>query len=149
MGIETERTLGAFKLAFVYVVSGIGGNLLSAVFMPRIVAVGASGPIFGLFAIYFVDLFINWRIHKFRKAKIVVLVVSTIISMVLGLFPMIDNWAHLGGFFCGLLSSLLVIPKLTMPPRNMLQRQRWKTKIVIRMICAALALIAFYAASLC
>ena len=72
VGIETERTLGPFRLAFVYFVSGIGGNALSAVFMPRITAVGASGPIFGLFAIYFVDLAINWRIHKFRYMKVLV-----------------------------------------------------------------------------
>lgn len=149
VGIETERGLGFFRLAFVYIISGIGGNLLSAVFMPRIVAVGASGPIFGLFAIYFIDMFINWRIHRQRKLKIIILAVSTLVSMLLGLLPMIDNFAHLGGFICGLLTSLLVIPKLTLPPSNLFQRRMWRTKIILRMIAAALGLIAYFSVTLC
>jgi len=66
IGIQLEKGLGFFRMAFIYTMSGIGGNLLSALFLPRILEVGASSSIFGLFGIYFVDLLVNWRLHLNR-----------------------------------------------------------------------------------
>ena len=77
------------------------------------------------------------------------LVISTVLSLVLGLLPLIDNFAHLGGFICGLLSSLLVIPKLTLPPSDLLKRKKWKLKIILRMVAAGLLLVAYFVVALC
>jgi hypothetical protein len=92
---------------------------------------------------------VRFSLNRGPRSLYQVLVVSTLVSMVLGLLPMIDNWAHLGGFICGLLTSLLVIPKLTMPPNNLFQRRLWKTKIILRMVAAALCLVAYFVVTLC
>jgi membrane associated rhomboid family serine protease len=46
---------GFIRMAIIYLVSGIAGNLASAVFYPDAVTVGASGAVFGLIGVVFVD----------------------------------------------------------------------------------------------
>src|SRR5207244_2886447 len=47
LGRLTERLLGSVAFTLVYLLSGIGGNLLSLLINPLQVSVGASGAIFG------------------------------------------------------------------------------------------------------
>ena len=48
IGTDLELAFGSWRLAVVYLVSGLYGGLASAVFVPTAVGVGASGAIFGL-----------------------------------------------------------------------------------------------------
>ena len=78
------------------------------------VTVGASGAIFGVLAIWTVDVFqdLNKSQTKCRKVTNVVALVSTIvISLAFGLLPLVDNWAHIGGYLFGLELSLILILK--------------------------------------
>lgn len=50
-GFELERYFGTLKFALLYIVSGIGGNLLSSVFHYEAFALGASTSLFGLMAL--------------------------------------------------------------------------------------------------
>lgn len=47
-------------------------------------------------------------VTPFRKVKLWTLVITTVVSLAIGLLPMIDNFAHIGGFVTGILSSMLV-----------------------------------------
>ena len=47
-GMQLERSIGFLKTSIAYIVSGIGGNLASAIFLPNLLTVGASGALFGL-----------------------------------------------------------------------------------------------------
>ncbi|HEX9293571.1 MAG TPA: rhomboid family intramembrane serine protease, partial [Gemmatimonadales bacterium] len=48
LGPLAERMLGPWKVAALYLLSGIGGNVASVAIHPMIVAAGASGAIFGV-----------------------------------------------------------------------------------------------------
>ncbi len=41
-----ERAIGTFRTMLVYLLSGIAGNLASAIFLPHMLSVGASGTKF-------------------------------------------------------------------------------------------------------
>lgn len=47
-----------------YVISGIGGSLLSALFMQDSISVGASGALFGLLGSMLSELLTNWTIYE-------------------------------------------------------------------------------------
>ncbi len=90
LGMQTERFLGWWRLALIYFLSGIGGNMASAVFLPETLQVGASSAIFGLFGIFAVDLAVNWCVHTHRRVKVIQIVASTLLSLLVGIAPHID-----------------------------------------------------------
>jgi len=50
IGFMLESVMGPFRVAWLYLVSGMGGILFSSMIRPDEIAVGASTSIFGLFA---------------------------------------------------------------------------------------------------
>ena len=82
------------------------GVLTSAVFLPTTIGVGASGAIFGLFGAAWADLIQNWESYKERKNGLTMLcelIFGTILNFLLGLCPILDQFAHLGGMITGVL----------------------------------------------
>jgi membrane associated rhomboid family serine protease len=57
---------------------------------------GCSGALFGLIGYMFIDLMVNWRFLPHPVRDLMGLLISTIISLVLGLLPGLDNFAHIG-----------------------------------------------------
>ena len=53
----------AVRIGFLYVISGFGGSLLSALFIQSGISVGASGALFGLLGGMLSELLINWTIY--------------------------------------------------------------------------------------
>jgi len=64
LGIELEKELGPWKIAVVYFISGITGNILSAIFLVKSIEAGASTSLFGWLSIYIVDYIINWKYYR-------------------------------------------------------------------------------------
>jgi membrane associated rhomboid family serine protease len=56
VAIPLERHVGSVRIAFVYLLSGIGGSLSSAAFLGTTIESGASPSVCGLLAIYALDL---------------------------------------------------------------------------------------------
>mmetsp|Transcript_7139 Transcript_7139/g.21880 ORF Transcript_7139/g.21880 Transcript_7139/m.21880 type:complete len:463 (+) Transcript_7139:199-1587(+) len=110
LGILLERIYGFVRMATIYLVSGIGGNLLSAVFYPDAVTVGASGAVFGLIGVVFVDTIGNWKKIERPWLKMGGLIFTIVVSFGLGLLPGIDNFAHIGGWAVGMATGMLVLP---------------------------------------
>jgi len=110
MGWKIERQVGSIKFLIIYVGSGFCGNILSAIFLPRVIEVGASSSICGLFAVYYVDLYLNWHNIQKRKGVLVVYFVGTIVTLGIGLLPLIDNFAHIGGILGGAFISMIMLP---------------------------------------
>lgn len=113
LGSQIERTTGTLRMALIYMISGIGGYLTSAVFSPNIPSVGASGCIFGLIGVAVVDLFQSWQVVEAPVSRAVNTVLHTAGYLMIGTLPFIDNWAHVGGFVFGVLSSIIFLPYLT------------------------------------
>jgi membrane associated rhomboid family serine protease len=115
MGLNVERAFGPSRFLAVYFVSGVVGNIFSAVKSPN-PAVGASGAIFGLVGAYYTFLNRNEHLFGYSAQMQQSALLETIgINVLLGLTnPMIDNWGHAGGFVGGAVMSYLFGPKLYM-----------------------------------
>ncbi|KAL5467643.1 hypothetical protein EMCRGX_G031904 [Ephydatia muelleri] len=105
-----ELKLGWLRTSFVYIFSGIGGNIISAIFVPYYPQVGPGASIFGIVANIFVFVGSEYPYWKKRRRALPILCCVLGIFFVLGiLFPFLDNWAHFGGFLFGFVLSWIVI----------------------------------------
>jgi membrane associated rhomboid family serine protease len=53
----------AVKIGVLYLLSGLGGSLLSAIHTKSTISVGASGALFGLMGAMLSELLTNWTIY--------------------------------------------------------------------------------------
>ena len=110
-GQLVERMYGHARFACIYFASGLAGNLLSLVAHRGLaISGGASGAIFGLFGALLIFL---WRErHNLHPKEFRWFFWGAagfaLASLVLGLLITgIDNAAHIGGFFSGLLGGII------------------------------------------
>lgn len=113
MGGNVERAFGQPRWVATYLVSGVMGNVFSAINSPN-PAVGASGAIFGLVGAYYTFLSRNQEVfgrsaHMQKGALIETIGFNLLLGMT---NPMIDNWGHIGGFIGGVGMAYLIGPKL-------------------------------------
>ena len=101
LGPVLEAALGRLRFVALYVLSAVGGSVLSYLLSdPRQLGVGASGAIFGLFGAYYV---VVRRMGGETRSLVVLLVVNVAITVSV---PIIDWRAHLGGLVTGALIAL-------------------------------------------
>ncbi|HHO53598.1 MAG TPA: rhomboid family intramembrane serine protease, partial [Deltaproteobacteria bacterium] len=112
LGALVEALWGGRRLLLFYVICGLAASLTSAtlngVTMPA--SVGASGAILGLAGLI---LGTTWYGRAPIRGWLLDLVgqrllYSVLLTFAIGLglwliLPLVDNWAHIGGFVCGLL----------------------------------------------
>lgn len=53
----------AVRVGVIYLLSGIGGSILSSLFIQNSISVGASGALFGLLGAMLSELLTNWTIY--------------------------------------------------------------------------------------
>ena len=107
-------------LAIVFLLSAIGGNILSFVFMPGIVpSVGASGGIVGFLGYLAAYGFIRRKLLPPSFLKNMLFNIGFIALYGIVLNRNIDNFAHLGGLLVGTIYGFTQIPRdLYADPRN-------------------------------
>ncbi|KAE9585704.1 hypothetical protein Lal_00009783 [Lupinus albus] len=103
IGIRLEQEFGFVRIGFLYVISGFGGSLVSALFIQSGISVGASGALFGLLGGMLSELLMNWTIYANKCAALLTLIVIVVINLAVGILPHVDNFAHIGGFVSGFL----------------------------------------------
>jgi len=103
IGIRLEQEFGFVRIGLVYLISGFGGSLMSALFIQSNVSVGASGALFGLIGSMLSELITNWSLYANKVAALVTLVLVIVVNLALGLLPRVDNFAHIGGLISGFL----------------------------------------------
>jgi len=109
LGRLAERLFGKWQTLCIYLITGVGGSLLSIASNPERYSVGASGAIFGIAGaliagLKFGDFPISWREQRATLSSVVLFAV---INFVWGMQSSnTDNMAHLGGFMSGLLLGL-------------------------------------------
>ncbi|HKV94669.1 MAG TPA: rhomboid family intramembrane serine protease [Candidatus Angelobacter sp.] len=115
LGQLSERLFGRFQTLFIYLLTGVGGALLSIAHNSRTFEVGASGAIFGIAGALLAGVkFGNLAISAGQKRSVVSSMVFFVgINFALGAGLMgnifganIDNFCHLGGFITGLLMGV-------------------------------------------
>ncbi|KAM7223442.1 putative rhomboid family membrane protein [Rhypophila decipiens] len=110
LGRDMERAIGSIRFFLVYMSSGIFGFLMGANFGQKgMPSTGASGALFGIFALLLLDLFYSWKDRRSPGKDLAFLLVSIVISLVLGLLPGLDNFSHVGGFLMGLALGISVL----------------------------------------
>ncbi|GAB4833816.1 Retinoblastoma-like protein 1 [Ancistrocladus abbreviatus] len=109
IGIRMEREFGFVKIGLLYIISGFGGSLLSALFVRSSISVGASGALFGLLGGMLSELIINWTIYTNKIATFLMLVVIIVVNLAVGILPHVDNFAHIGGFLSGFLLGFIFL----------------------------------------
>ncbi|KAJ3103689.1 hypothetical protein HDU97_009942 [Phlyctochytrium planicorne] len=109
-GFQLEKDFGWWRIAAIYFIAGIGGFIFGGNFNGLTPSVGCSGALFGLMACLLIDLFQNWRVIQNPWWELAKLIFTILLSFLIGMLPYIDNFAHIGGFFCGLLAGLIFMP---------------------------------------
>jgi membrane associated rhomboid family serine protease len=140
--IRVERYWGLFRLAPVYILSGIGGNLLSSVFLPNAVDIGANPCLCGVIMSLLAEVLMNWHAVYAPWKSLLQLSVQLSIFFALGFIPGIDNFLHIGGAFVGFFCSLVVAPRTVLPGEK--HAPWWKTAIFVR-ILGACVVVAYFA----
>ncbi|KRZ90857.1 Inactive rhomboid protein 1 [Trichinella sp. T8] len=107
---DLEKLVGWSRVAVIYMISGVGGYLGSAVFVPYQAEVGPAGSQFGLLAGLVVDVVYSWEMIARPWKALGQLLAFIVFLFILGLLPWIDNYAHAFGFVFGLLLSLALFP---------------------------------------
>jgi rhomboid protease GluP len=172
LGLLAEPLIGSIGVLAVYILTGAAGNLLSTLVnwlwwnqdwvnshdlgaFPA--GAGASGAVFGIAGALIVLLKSNLlpvppsELKKLRRSVIYFAAINLVIGIsisagnqVLHSGLNIDNMAHLGGFSCGLLFALPLVPRLGSPRRQF----NFRLRVAIGMVVGILVLFGFYLAQL-
>jgi len=119
VGIQLEKQHGTIRIGLIYILSGFGGNLLSGIFLPTQIQVGASGALYGLLGVLLSDLIQNWKIIQRPWVALIGFLAVVLISLATGLLPIsTDNFAHVGGFISGILCGMILLPTVHFGLRN-------------------------------
>ncbi len=115
LGHLSERLFGKWQTVMIYMLTGVGGAILSIANNPNHGELGASGAVFGLVGAVMAGVkFGDLNISAGEKRAVFSSAVSfAAINFVLGfsqigrgVFGTVDNMCHLGGFVTGLLLGL-------------------------------------------
>ena len=113
VGYFTERLFGGFRYLALYLIAGVGGNVIGLFLHPNVVAAGASGAIFGVYGGLLAYL-LRYRGVVNRQAS---QAVSRSVFIFLGynlFFGLADRHtdltAHIGGLVTGFLVGIVLAP---------------------------------------
>jgi rhomboid protease GluP len=130
IGPQIEELYGSARYLFIYVVTGIGGYLVSSTFGH--VSVGGSGALLGLIGVLL-------AMTTGRRAAGMQMLRSQLIRWLIYigiwglLFPGIDNWAHGGGLATGFILGKILIdrPPATPEERKLAYALGWAAALIV------------------
>ena len=113
VGAAIETSHGFVAATILFIIPAVGGTILSAIFLPEYITVGASGGIFGLIGACLSDIIMNWKLlfcdfvtengKRHRHAMVVVmLLLDIVLNSIIGLSPYVDNFTRKSYFEKGL-----------------------------------------------
>lgn len=132
---DLEKLAGPVRIGIIYIISGIAGNLASAIFVPYRAEVGPSGSQFGLLACLFVEVINCWPLIRYPWTALGRLIGLTGTLFLVGLLPWVDNYAHIFGFIFGFLLSYALLPFVSFGPYD---RRR---KVLLIWVCLLAVLV--------
>ena len=111
LGVRLERYVGHWRFLAIYLLSGLGGNVVSLVYYtmtyPYVNSAGASGAVFGIVgAMLWVVLRHRGRLAGLTSRQLMLMILFSLYS---GLTSIgINNAAHVSGLAIGFLSGALL-----------------------------------------
>lgn len=94
IAVDIEKLCGWLRMAFIYLISGIGGYFTSALMTPYQVTTGASPALYGLLGCLFIELMQSWHLLGSPWFELVKLTTTVLLGAGVGILPYVDNWAH-------------------------------------------------------
>lgn len=121
LGKLIEMLSNRAHLAIIFLISAIGGGILSLIFLPDIASIGASGGIVGFLGYLTVYGFKRRKLlsNAFLKNMLFNIGLITLFGVSInffsrtqesGILPLVDNFGHLGGLLAGAFYGLIQIP---------------------------------------
>ncbi|KAM9426304.1 inactive rhomboid protein 1 isoform 5-T5 [Pholidichthys leucotaenia] len=138
---DLEKLTGWLRISIIYMLSGITGNLASAIFLPYRAEVGPAGSQFGILACLFVELFQSWQILERPWRAFAKLLAISVFFFSFGLLPWIDNFAHICGFVSGFFLSFTFLPYISFG-RSDMYRKRVQICVFLLVFLALLSALA-------
>lgn len=109
LGFGLERMFGHLKIGGLYILSGLFGTMVSVIFLPGILSVGASASVFGLVGACWADVIVNFCTRcTLQGSGFCTLLLATVLNICIGLTPYVDNFMHVGGMVAGLLMGMVL-----------------------------------------
>ena len=107
-GTQIERLLGSFKYVLFFLLTGIGGNIITYIFAFDSISAGASGSLFGIFGafLYLIQHHKEMISPEGRRSILSLLGINLVYTL---LVPNISITAHFGGLIIGYLISYIFI----------------------------------------
>lgn len=111
MGRIVEKQTGHFAYFIIYMLSGIGGNIVSGLWEYHVesysISVGASGAVFGLTGALLVAVICNkGKIEQIRWQGVLLMIFLSVYNGFAA--DNINNAAHLGGLLIGIITTAIV-----------------------------------------
>ena len=111
LGTLLEKGMGHWRILLIYLLSGLGANLVSQLWHVKtgqeVVSAGASGAVFGLMgAMVYAGLFAKEWVGSLSLAQVALMLV---LSLYHGVNEAVDDAAHLSGLAIGFLLALLLL----------------------------------------
>jgi len=105
LGMYFEKEWKWWRYLIIYIICGIGSNLMSCLVQPHTVSVASTGALMGVMSAYLAQLMILWRtFDKFqRNLQLTQLLIFFLLLAVLSFSPYVDLSGLLGGVVTGLL----------------------------------------------
>lgn len=113
LGLQLEHALGRLRFAGVYLISALGGSVLSYLLGQD--GIGASGAVFGLFSATFI---VAKRLRMDTSQIMFLIAFNLVFSFAV---KGIGYWAHIGGLVTGAAVTAVLVFAPHGPRRNLLQ----------------------------
>lgn len=110
LGKLVEFLSNRSHLAIVFLLSVIGGGLMSLAFLPEFPSIGASGGIIGFLGYLTAYGFKRRKLLSNAFLKNMLFNIGFIAVMGIFIIPNIDNFGHLGGLLVGLIYGFIQVP---------------------------------------
>ncbi|CAK9816920.1 Inactive rhomboid protein 1 [Anthophora quadrimaculata] len=137
---DLEKLMGSLRIAFIYFIGALAGNLASAIFVPYRAEVGPAGAHFALLATLIVEVLHCWPMLKHPRRALSKLIFILLGLLILGVLPWVDNYAHLFGFIFGFPAAYALMPFISFGHYDR-RRKIWLIWICMIMIVVMFALL--------
>ena len=141
LGVDLERAFGFWRIGTLYLAAGIFGTIVSIVFLPGTLSVGASASVFGLVGAAWADVLINFAARgTLRGSGACGLLFATLLNVCVGLTPWVDNFMHLGGLVAGVVVGVSLFAKKSYDERTG-ERRRTLSQETCALLAALLLIV--------
>ncbi|MEJ7830770.1 MAG: rhomboid family intramembrane serine protease [Segetibacter sp.] len=112
IGLLLEPHLGKIRFIAAYLLTGVAASVTSLWWHDKVISVGASGAIFGMYGVFLAMLTTDLIEKSSRGALMTSIAIFVIFNLAGGMSYGIDNAAHVGGLISGVIIGYAYLPGL-------------------------------------